>query len=449
MNGMGSIFFDINLPNPPTRFYFSVLLAVALFVKFSRLLSIRNLDVLTLFLPMPGLLLILEQPTEPFWGYLALLLASFVLLVRCLVDLTLVRRPALGPNLELGGLAWLGAALFVSLVAVAFRQPQSEPVKTAPGPAAPIKETAERALQLAPPPVAESVLPWVGRSLNLACHLSVVVGLVLIGWKQFEDLRSGMAAATFYLLLPYSYLMLPATHPGLGRWDDPLPMALLVWTVFTYRQPLLAGSFLGVAVGPAPFLVVLLPTWLGFYRKRGSERFLLGFLGAGGLCLAVLGCVHWLNGELPTLLRSTWMGADWLPWRVPAGLARGFWQDLPEAAYRAPIFIAYVALVIITAFWPAPRNLAHVLALSAAVLLGIQFWYADRGGIYVLWYLPFLLLLVFRPNLTNALPPEVPPSRLLVRWADWLLHRTRRWLRIPEPVSIPRETRSPESGQEA
>ena len=62
--------------------------------------------------------------------------------------------------------------------------------------------------------------------------------------------------------------------------------------------------------------------------------------------------------------------------------------------------IAYVALVILTGFWPMPKNLGHVIALSAALLIGIQFWYADQGGVFVLWYLPLLLLLMFRPNLT-------------------------------------------------
>src|SRR4051812_43606831 len=58
-----SIFLDFNIPNPTTWFYFSALLAVALFFKFSRLLSMRNLDVLTLFLFVPGLLLLAEaQP---------------------------------------------------------------------------------------------------------------------------------------------------------------------------------------------------------------------------------------------------------------------------------------------------------------------------------------------------------------------------------------------------
>ena len=54
-----SIFFEFNLPNATTWFYFSFLLAVALFFKFSRLLSVRNWDVVTVFLLVPGLLLLL------------------------------------------------------------------------------------------------------------------------------------------------------------------------------------------------------------------------------------------------------------------------------------------------------------------------------------------------------------------------------------------------------
>ena len=53
-----SIFLDVNLPNAATWFYFSLLLAVALFFKFSRLLSMRNLDLALIFLPVPGLLLL-------------------------------------------------------------------------------------------------------------------------------------------------------------------------------------------------------------------------------------------------------------------------------------------------------------------------------------------------------------------------------------------------------
>ena len=78
-----SIFFQFNLPNPTTWFYFALLLAIALFFKFTRLLSVRNLDVLSLFLPVPGLLLLLESQGQNRWGYVELMGACGYLLLRC------------------------------------------------------------------------------------------------------------------------------------------------------------------------------------------------------------------------------------------------------------------------------------------------------------------------------------------------------------------------------
>jgi len=71
-----------------------------------------------------------------------------------------------------------------------------------------------------------------------------------------------------------------------------------------------------------------------------------------------------------------------------------------------PVFISYIAFMAITSFWPSPKNLAHLLALSASLLIGMQFWYADQGGVYALWYMPLMVLLVFRPNLTDKELPR-------------------------------------------
>jgi hypothetical protein len=471
MSVTASIFLDLNLPNPPTWFYFSALLAVALFFKFSRLLSMRNLDVVTLFLPMPGFLLLVEAdqhryaadlaqrvekqrraegPLSPgeksaaaaanekidllraaadrlsSYGYLALLGVSLYFLVRCLLDLTLVRRPALGPNLDLGGLAWLAGALFVSLIAVAVRQPAPppDPAGKSLAPTDKVVSAAEKAL---PPAAAASlgdtnVSLWVARGLALACHLSIAVGLVLVGWLHFDDLRSGMSAATFYLLLPYTYLLLPGAPRGIGSWDHAWAMALMIWAVFTYRRPTLAGMFLGLAAGSAFFPLLAFPVWLSFYRRGGAGRFAVSFVLFLALWLAV---VLSLNQELPSSFRSAWTESAWQPWRRPDPATRGFWQlsGNTSPAYRLPVFLASMALVVITAFWPTPKNLAHVLALSAAVLISVQFWYANQGGAYVLWYLPFLLLLMFRPNLTEAQPP--PPAE--DDWIGRLVRRVRRW----------------------
>ena len=229
-----------------------------------------------------------------------------------------------------------------------------------------------------------------------------------------------MSAATFYLLLPYTFLLLPDSALGVGRWDHAWPMALTLWAVFCYRRPVLSGMFLGVATGTAFFLLVALPAWLSFYRDRGATRFLVSFVVSATLGLGVLGGLLWLNGDLPSGLRSDWTTFDWQPWKHPAAKTPGFWRfaQMP-AAYRVPVFFATMVIVIGSAFWPTPKNLAHLIALTAATLLSIQFWYADRGGVYVLWFLPLLLLLAFRPNLSTTAPP-VPPSD------DWIVRVSRR-----------------------
>jgi len=44
------------------------------------------------------------------------------------------------------------------------------------------------------------------------------------------------------------------------------------------------------------------------------------------------------------------------------------------------------------------------LANSVAIIVATQFWYPDQGGIYVLWYLPLMLVVTFRPRLATLLP---------------------------------------------
>ncbi len=419
-----SIFFDINLPNPTTWFYFSGLLAIALFFKFSRVFSVRNLDVLTLFLFTPGFLLLMEAPWHgphaagwELGGYLWLLLVCLYFLLRCLVDLTLVRRPALGSNLDRAGLAWLAGTLFLSLVAVTGLRDKQKPPDDTGQPTEGVRKLTGKIVEPYAPP--RDVDLWVDRGLAVLCHLSVVVGLVLIGWRHFDDLHAGMSAATFYLLLPYTFLLLPDSPVGVGRWDHAWPMALVIWTVFTYRRPVLAGAFLGAATGTCLFLLVVLPAWLSFYRYRGAARFLVSFLLFCGLAMGVLaGLLYLFEGELPTLIRADWLRLDWQPWRKLQTPYPGVWQG-DYAAYRVPVFIASLALVITSAFWPSPKNLAHVLALSAAALISVQFWYADRGGVHILWFLPLLLVLVFRPNLASAQPRAPSPD-------DWLARLARR-----------------------
>jgi hypothetical protein len=61
------------------------------------------------------------------------------------------------------------------------------------------------------------------------------------------------------------------------------------------------------------------------------------------------------------------------------------------------------------------------MSCSAAVMLGTQFWHARDGGLYMAWFLPLVLLTVFRPNLEDRVALAVlgegwsPKNRLKLR----------------------------------
>ena len=88
-------------------------------------------------------------------------------------------------------------------------------------------------------------------------------------------------------------------------------------------------------------------------------------------------------------------------WRNPldAPLA-GFWEYFAPA-YRIPVLAAFVAMCGGLAIWPVQKNLGTLLSCSAAVMLATQFWHAHYGGLYMAWYLPLLILTIFRPNLED------------------------------------------------
>jgi hypothetical protein len=211
-------------------------------------------------------------------------------------------------------------------------------------------------------------------------------------------------------------------------------MALFLGAVLAYRLPMLAGAILGAATAVTYFPICVLPIWLSFYRERGMGRFLAAYLLAVALCLGAIGLTLSLNGALGASIQSALSSPAWQPWlRVPA-TTEGFWAGVPWA-YRIPVFLVFLSFVVATMFWPAPKNLAQVIALCAAVFIALQWWGAEQGGVYILWYLPLLLLLVFRPNLQDRVATAMVEENL---WLSRMLQRCAsllgRLVKKPAPV---------------
>jgi len=449
--------------NDPTWFYLSFLLIVAVYFKFSRFWSIRNLDLALLLLIAPGLLLVRNGNETAAFGYAWLFSATGLLLVRALSDGLITRRPRLEQNMNAAGMAFLCAATFLFLTTklLTERPPESSvqsirranelmrgevsttgekrvdtavsrndgPITDAPKPDARDKSLLDTAQAgpgtslvaggvaqiskvivnqeprsaLTNDPASPTDLDVVtARLLAILAHLAVILGLAFVGRHIFADADLGFAMATLYMLMP-------CTAYDVGKINHVLPAALVVWAIWVYRRPFVSGTLLGLACAMLFFPVFLLPLWAAFYGRRGGLRF------ASAVVLttaAILSSLTLLSNDSQGIVRDLlgYFPLSEMPFRSlsQASPSQGFWGP-HEAAYSIPVFATYLVMVVVLTIWPRQKSLSHVIPYSAAIVIGTQFWYPQQGGVYVLWYLPLLLLVVFRPLMTNHFAPAVKP----------------------------------------
>jgi hypothetical protein len=403
---MQEILFDYKL-NPTTWAYVSTLMMIGIYFKFRRFWSVRNSDLLALIAFSPALLLIYyglkQNPILIRTGYIWLFIISGIFLVRLLLDTLMVRRPLLEPNLSASGLTFTGISLLVFLMANVVNPPperleslfakQAVPAVSNPGyvPFYTYANFSSRTiaqLDNAPPETHHQALMHAATTCTttILAHLAVIVGIVWIGFRHFDNIHTGVAAASLYLL---SFYISQFT----GQVDHVAPAMLLVWAVAAYRRPLLAGILLGLAGGIIFYPLFLLPLWVGFYWRRGVVRFSLGVV----LTLAALVAALALNS--PDFGSFSLQLKQMFGWPFQATKS-DFWQFY-DSAFRIPLLAAFAALSLSFALWPAQKNLGTLLSCSAAVMLAAQFWLANHGGLYMAWYLPLLILTIFRPNLED------------------------------------------------
>jgi hypothetical protein len=427
--------YDLNLT---TWVYLSSLLTIAIYFKFNRLWSVRNLDILALIAMAPGVVLVKigednRDDRMLYLGYIWLLACGFWFLVRLFLDLWMVRRPLLEPNLSLGGLTFIGAALLIFLtVNVVTKSPKEEDLEglkmldamlhreqmppgdqklAQQGPGLSliflVPSITTKSISKVHPAVPKNggaymVQAATARTMAILSHIAVVAGIVVIGIWHFDNIRTGIAAATLYLLLPY-------TAGWTGYVYHVVPAALLVWSIAAYRLPLVSGMLLGLATGAIYYPLFLLPLWIGFYWQRGLLRFCIGYASMIALLVGLLALI---STDLDHFLSQVKMMAGWTNLAAPG--VKGFWvYHVTQLPYRLPVLVAYAVMCGSFALWPTPKNLGSLLSCSAAVMLGAQFWNANGGGIYVAWYLPLLLLTIFRPNLEDRIA--------LATLGEWLI----------------------------
>lgn len=427
---MADVLFHYEKVNPSSWAYLSSLLMIALYFKFNRIWSVRNFDLFLLISLAPGLLLVqyswenvgLVENVASIEraGFLWLFVSGGLLLVRLLLDSAMVRRPLLEPNLNAGGLICLGGSLLFFLMAnVVTGDPKPSDLSPAreastDDPDAPQASTfatdgpgfwllyrlpriaTQKVIDAGATQNVESgdmheqrVRAATTRIMAILSHTMIVLGLLLVGYRHFGNVTAGIASATMYLMLPYTALWT-------GSVDHAVPASLLVWAVVLYRYPLFSGLLIGLVACTNYYPLFLIPLWCSYYWLRGVKRFTTGVLLAiGAVVISMAVTSTSMDGFLQHLVK---MFGLQLP--VTENL-QGIWQYWPRV-YRYPVLAAFVGLSISFAVWPTEKNLGTLISGSAALMLGAQFWHAYGGGIYIAWYLPLLLLTIFRPNLQDS-----------------------------------------------
>ena len=473
---MSDLPFSYQKIDSTTWAYLSSLLLVALFFKFNRFWSIRNLDLLLIVLLAPGLLMIesgrfetaqalrndafvetsLDTRVSPdfeiasisiagqnqaavdtglvaenldfpgfAWqrsGFIWLFAVGLLLMVRLLMDPGLTRRPVLEPNLSQGGLFFFTGSLFLILTAnVILSEPTdadlggarnairlmqrevAEPVDVQQlrqrGPGLqlffifPIMSTFDNGGEILETDADElgNVQRYIlaAKILAIVTQSLIVLGLILFCYRNFDNLSVGVGAAAIYLMLPYTAMhTVNVMHT--------LPAALILWAAVCFRIPWLAGLLIGLATGVAYYPFFLLPLWASFYWERGWRKFLL-YVGAG-IVICVGGSVLTSVDGAGIIAQLRSMFGFWYP-RMDD--LQGIWSLGWSSWWRLPILVTFIALCFSFIGWPSEKNLGTLVSYTAAIMVAVQFWHALDGGLHMAWYLPLLLLTIFRPNMSG------------------------------------------------
>jgi glycosyl transferase family 87 len=242
----------------------------------------------------------------------------------------------------------------------------------------------------------EQALPWSGRwddlpaahGAAIAFDLLTMGGLFLLGLR----LRAGAQGQLLGIALAYGWAAYPYTAFSLETNSNDSVVALfcvaaLLGLTLSRRRLSALATGAAIALGTASKFVSLALAPLFAPRRRG-ELVVYGVALAAVLAVTVLPFVP--HGGLRELYDRTVGYQEGRP--SPFSV----WGQEPSLEWlQTTVKVATAALALLVVFVPRKRDLRQTAALGAALVIGVELGITHWFYLYVVWFVPFVLVGLF------------------------------------------------------
>jgi hypothetical protein len=240
------------------------------------------------------------------------------------------------------------------------------------------------------------------RAAAITFDLLTIAGLIWLGIR----LRTGREGRRLGLLLAWLWAACPFSLLGLEKsTNDGLTALIVVLILLALSSPIKRGILVGVGAASKFFPAILLPLVAvghGDADQRTIRKVLVGFVITVGATIAVF----LPSGGLAEMWDHT------LGFQLTRSDVFSIWALHPTLAPLKDAVEAFaVILSVVVAFRPnGRRTTAQVAALAAAVVIAVQLTAIHWFYLYIVWFLPLVLVAVLGDVPARAEPDAAEPS---------------------------------------
>ena len=236
------------------------------------------------------------------------------------------------------------------------------------------------------------------RAATITFDLLTIAGLIVLGWR----LRSGREGWRLGLLFAWLWAACPCSLLGMEKsTNDGLVALIVVLVMLTLESPIKRGVLVGLGTASKFFPAILLPlvaVGRGDADEKTIRKVLAGFVVATGASIALF--------LPPGGLKEFWDHT--IGYQLTRSDIFSIWALHPALApIKVAVEAGAVILAVLVAFRPRGRRTpAQVAALAAAVIIAVQLPALHWFYLYIVWFLPLVLVAVLGAGAPAADEPE-------------------------------------------